>query len=235
MRSAIPLVVAAALLAGCHKSPDKNATSGAARNTRGAQQDTARKPLYPEADAVAIQRALDSTEIAMSDVARDVSQNDDVLRFAAVVSRDHRAIMHLVDSLGVQGRENAISQRIRANGDSIVKGLGNIAIGLNNTYMEEAVKAHRQALQLLDTAVIPSVENPQLKTFLQQVRPTIAAHLQRAMEILSARHREADENHEAWVSGFTNVRPPEPAGPRLLGVPAEPATTPPPPTTTTSQ
>ena len=238
MKAALVLLVVAAFSSGCNRGSPKDGKPASDSAAHAASADTTHKPVYPETDAVAILRALDTAEIATSEVARDASQNDAVRGYAIVMIKDHRDIMHLVDSLGVAGRDNAISARIRNQADSIAHGLANIAVGLNNTYIEEQVKAHQQALQLLDTAIIPSAQTPQLKTLLQQIRPAILAHYQRAVQILNTRHKEAEERGEAWVSGL-QARAPQPEPPVETPETFTPQvprdTTKPPPITTTSQ
>jgi putative membrane protein len=248
MKSLRLILVVAISLGACHRGSDKNDATTGKSASRGSQRDTTHKAVYQEADAVGIMRALDSAEIATSAVARDASQNDEVRSYAVVMIKDHSDIMHLVDSLGVAARDNAVSAKIRTDADSIARGLGTIAVGLNNTYIEEQVKAHQQALQLLDTAIIPSAQNAQLKNLLMQLRPTILAHYQRAVQILAARHKYAEENGEAWVSGLQNTaRPPEvqqpaptepyqpqPPAPKPQPRPVD-TTTAPPPLTTTGQ
>ena len=237
MRTVLVLLLVAVTAGACNRGKKDDGKPGTQSAARTSGRDTTRKALYPESDAVAIMRALDSAEIATSEIARDASQNDAVRGYAVVMVKDHRDIMHLVDSLGVQGRDNAISGKIIRDADSIAHGLTNIAVGLNNIYIEEQVKAHQQALQLLDTAIIPSAQNQQLKTLLTQIRPTILAHYQRAVQILAARHKEAEERGEAWVSGL-QAKPAQPS-PAVTAEPAPPQlrrdTTVPPSMTTTSQ
>jgi putative membrane protein len=238
MRIASVLLLLALFASACDRGSRNDGKSTGRSAARTAGRDTTRKALYPETDAVAIMRALDTAEIATSEIARDATQNDAVRSYAIVMIKDHRDIMHLVDSVGVAGRDNAISAKIRRDADSIARGLANIAVGLNNTYIEEQVKAHQQALQLLDTAIIPSAQNPQLKTLLTQLRPTILAHYQRAVQILAARHKDAEERGEAWTSGL-QARPVQPTPVTTPQQPATPQfqrdTTVPPPLTTTSQ
>jgi putative membrane protein len=218
------LLLLGVLLTACQRDKEKARSSPAAR---APQHQPARRAIYQEPDALAILQALDSGEIVTSEVARATSQNDEVLRYAAVLIKDHSDMMHLVDSLGAMARRNAISARITHDADSVAKALGGLTMGFNNTYIEEQVRAHQKALQLLDTAVIPSVQTPQLRTLLEQLRPAVAAHLQRAMQIYALRKKEAEANGEPWLSGIQAAQEAQKAaaakaasGPALLGRPA---------------
>ena len=201
MRSRLLLWLFTVIVIGCGDNADQPVAQSAQTPARAGKQP-ARKPIYREDDAIAIMRALDTAQIAMSHGVPDVSQNDAVLGYAAVVTKDHGALLQLVAQTGVSARENAISARIRAHADSISRLLAMLPAGFNNTYMEEQVRAQRQVLQVLDTALIPSARTQELRTLLEGFRPTVLAHLQRALQILAVRRREANEGGEPRVSGF---------------------------------
>ncbi len=236
MRSTLLLWLFTVIVIGCGADGDKPVARSAQTPARAGNQP-ARKPIYREDDAIAIMRALDTAQIAMSQGVPDVSQNDDVLGYAAVVTKDHGAMLQLAAQTGVSARENAISARIRAHADSISRMLAMLPAGFNNTYMEEQVRAQRQALQVLDTALIPSARTQELRALLEGFRPTVLAHLQRALQILAMRRREANERGEPWVSGFEQLqqmREPQPAAPATPAesiAPTVPADTLPPVTT----
>ena len=161
----------------------------------GRQQQTARrdsvvrKPVYPEAEAAQILRAINESEVGAARVARERTQNDDILRYANVMLADHRAMTALLDSIlpPVPDSINAESKRIAQAGTALVDSLWRIEGGFNNTYIAQQVSAHESALLLLDTALIPSARDAKLKKLLQDLRPAVVAHLQRAKQIYTAR------------------------------------------------
>lgn len=224
-------------LAACRGNKDEPAAGGSGRPT--ARKDSVvRRPLYPEADALSILRELNAAEIVTSRIARDGSQNEEVLRYASVIIRDHSELMVLVDSLGLQARDNLISGTIKREADSTAQMLAMLPSGLNNTYMDQQIRAHQKALLLLDTAIIPSATTPKLRQLLVAVRPTLAAHLQRAMQIYSLRKKQAAERGEEFVVATPRTAPPRPKPSELTPAPVDTAPTPPPadtvPTTTTN-
>jgi predicted outer membrane protein len=232
----VTVVLLAAALVACNRGDD-----GDDVETTNARRDTtpgARPALFSEAEAIGVLHAISDAEMAMARVARERSQNDAVLGYAGVMLADHGAFK---EAFSAPARDNALSTRIRAAGDSIAQGLASLQGGLNNTYIEEQIKAHQEALQLLDTAIVPSVRDTAIKNLLTQARPTIVAHLQRAMQILSLRRKEAQERGEAWVSGLQQARDTTYAAPAPVSRPAPvdapaptpvPADTLPPPSTT---
>jgi putative membrane protein len=178
---------------------------------------TPRQPVYPETEAAQILRAINTNEIETARVARERSQNDDILRFASVMIADHGGMTQLLDSLvqPISDSANAESRSLRAAGTQLVDSLWKIEGGFNNTYIQHQVAAHEQALLLLDTALIPSARNPQLKKLLRDLRPAVVAHLQRAQQIWAERQASG----AAAATGPANTAAPAPSTPRPAPAP----------------
>lgn len=198
MKRPLVLLMLAAL-AACGGDKDEDTGDAPVTAADSARVAAQREAIFSEAEAIGVLKAIGDAEIAMARTAREISQNDAVLAFARVVIADHEGIAGL---LTAPAQDNEMSAAVRAAGDSIARAFLSMQGGFNNTYIEEQVKSHQQALQLMDTAIIPSVRDTAVKNLLTQIRPTIAAHLQRAMQILATRRKEATERGEAWVSGF---------------------------------
>lgn len=176
------------VVAGC--GGDENEPKQPTRTRAEAGRDSVpRKPVYPEPQAAQILRAINESEIASARVARERTQNNDVMRFAMVMMSDHRAMTQLLDSLlpPVPDSTNPESKRISEAAQQVVDSLWRIEGGFNNTYIERQVRDHESALLLLDTAIIPSATNAALKKLLRDLRPAMVAHLQRAKQIYVAR------------------------------------------------
>ena len=233
------LAVAVAITA-CNRD-DKEDEPRAGQQT--ARRDSVpRKPVYPEAEAAQILRAINEGEIATARVARERTQNEDILRFANVMMADHRAMTELLDSLvpPIPDTVNAESKRIRDSGTQLVDSLWRIEGGFNNTYIAQQVAAHERALLLLDTALIPSARDAKLKKLLRDLRPAVVAHLQRAKQIYTARmSNPATATATPTVSRPTTSAPPptatsEPAPAPVPVVPRDTAPVLPPPTSTSN-
>jgi putative membrane protein len=184
------LLVAALVAGACGGDDEEEQADRPAAERPTARRDSVeRQPVYPEAEAAQILRAIGANEIEVSRVARERSQNDDILRYASVMISDHREIAELLDSLvaPISDSVNAESRALRQAGSELVDSLWKLEGGFNNTYIQQQIAAHEQALLLLDTALIPSARNPQLKKLLRDLRPAVVAHLQRAQQIWSER------------------------------------------------
>ena len=220
MRVKLYWLLPAVLALGACGGDDEETVERPQANQPAARADsTPRQPVYPENEAAQILRAINTNEIEAARVARERSQNDDILRFAAVMLADHRSMTELLDSLvqPISDSANAESRALRTAGTQLVDSLWKIEGGFNNTYIQQQVAAHEQALLLLDTALIPSARNPQLKKLLRDLRPAVVAHLQRAQQIWVARQASGAA---AATAGSTAQPAAVPATPRPAPAPA---------------
>jgi putative membrane protein len=198
------------LLGGCGRD---EAETGAPRTTAAPpteKTDSTPRAIFPEAEAVSVLLTIDSARRANARVARDRSQNENVLEYARVMLVDHRAISQLLDSLlaatGQTPAENALTQELRTSNEQFVTELMARDTGFNNAYIAQEVSDHERALILLDTALIQSARTPQVKTILEQLRPAFEAHLQRAQQILAARRAAAAAPRPAPVAAPSPIR-----------------------------
>ncbi len=221
MRVKLSWLLAAVLAAGaCGGDDDDNATERRPANRLAARADsTPRGPVYPEAEAAQILRAINVNEVEVARVARERSQNDDILRYATVMISDHGAMTQLLDSLvqPISDSVNAESRALREAGTQLVDSLWKIEGGFNNTYIQQQIVAHEQALLVLDTALIPSARNPQLKKLLRDLRPAVVAHLQRAQQIWA--ERQASGAAAATAPASSSTPAPTPSVPRAAPAP----------------
>jgi predicted outer membrane protein len=211
-------------------SSDNSGDTGAPAGARAPAP--ARAPIAP-AEALGVLRAVGDAQSGTARVAQQVSVNSVVVGYARVVIADHAGIAQLIDSIlartGESARDNVTSTTLRLQGDSVARALSALTSGFNNTFIEEQVRTQQQALQLIDTLLIPSVRDTAVQNLLRALRPTVAAHLQRAMQILAERRRVAAAQGEEWISGFTPR--PEPIVPTPAPAPAQAAPPPTPPDT----
>jgi putative membrane protein len=187
-------VLALALLSGC-KGDQEEAQTTRSTAARAQPTDSGPRAIYPEGEALKVLLTIDSARMVSARVARDRSQNENVLEFARVMLVDHRAISQLLDSLivatGQTAADNALTQELRSANEQFVTDLMARDTGFNNAYIAQEVSDHERALILLDTALIQSARNPQVKAILEQLRPAFEAHLQRAQQIQAARRAAA--------------------------------------------
>ena len=114
---------------------------------------------------------------------------DSVVRgFANTMITDHSAVnaqaAALATRLGVTPADNAVSRSLQDGAAAAHRSLGSArGKAFDRAYMDREIAYHQAVLDALDSLLIPTTENAELKALLQQVRPAIAAHLAHAKTI----------------------------------------------------
>lgn len=141
-----------------------------------------------ESDIAAIVAAANEGEIQQGEAARGRASSGDVRAFADMMVTDHTNALNqgreLFTRLGITPTDNATSSALRANSQRTVTNLGTYnGQDFDRTYIRTQVDLHQWLLGTLDTALIPSARNPELRTFLQQQRAAVATHLEHARRL----------------------------------------------------
>jgi putative membrane protein len=113
------------------------------------------------------------------------ASNADVRKFGQLMVTDHtgvnEAAIELATRLKVTPEDNPTSQALKAAGDKNLANLKRLkGTAFDKAYIDNEVAYHQQVLQALDTVLIPSAKNEELKALLVKVRPAFVAHLQHA-------------------------------------------------------
>jgi putative membrane protein len=129
--------------------------------------------------------AIDSAAGVM---AREKGQSQAVKDFAQTMITDHTGVneraVALARRLNVTPEDNDVSRQLKAGADSAAGNLrGMTGAGFDRAYVDREVAYHQAVLDALDRTLIPGAQNSELKQLLQDVRPAIAAHLERARGI----------------------------------------------------
>ena len=143
----------------------------------------------PEVAHVAV--TANSIDIDLARLAVVRAKNSDVTQFAATMITDHGAVnaqaTALANRLGVTPKDNAVSRSLLDGAHTARAGLEKLhGRAFDRAYMTREVAYHQAVLDALDSLLIPTTDNADLKALLQQVRPAVAAHLAHARAILAA-------------------------------------------------
>ena len=139
------------LLAACGKDGEEQTPPRETSRPAATRDSVVRQPVYPEAEAAQILRAINENEIAVSRLARERSQNDDILRYASVMIADHQGMTQLLDSLlpPIADSINAESRALRQAGSTLKPFL--YALAIERGYLTAASLLDDSPLNL-DTA-----------------------------------------------------------------------------------
>lgn len=145
----------------------------------------------PEIASVAV--TANQVDIGYADVAQQKSKNDEVLKFAETMKRDHNAVIEqavaLVKKLGVTPKDNAVSKKLMADADNTKKMLKEKSgTAFDKAYVDNEVAYHKAVISTVETVLIPQSSNAELKQLLQNVLPTLKAHLEHAEMVQKNMH-----------------------------------------------
>jgi len=103
---------------------------------------TAQKTLkLSDAEVASVAVVANQIDIGYGEIAKTKSKNDDVLRFAETMIKDHTAVIEqaaaLVKKLGVTPQDNAVSQKLLADAEKTKKKLlSTSASGFDKAYID---------------------------------------------------------------------------------------------------
>jgi putative membrane protein len=185
------VVAAMGLVVGCGgggASEEELAADSAA--AAGAAEAAPSAPALSDAEIAHVAVTANTIDAELGRLATSKSSNPQVVQFAETMIADHTAVNEqageLARSLNVTPAENDVSRQLQqgaVSARSQLEGLSGAAF--DRAYMAREVEYHQAVLDALDNVLIPGAQNAQLKELLQQVRPAIDAHLQRARQLQS--------------------------------------------------
>ena len=126
---------------------------------------------------------IDAGKLAMSK-----SHSKDVKEFAQLMITDHsganKSAVELVTKLHVTPENNPTSQSLQKGGDDNLDALKKLSgSAFDRAYVDHEVAYHQAVIDAVDTTLIPSAQNAELKALLVKVRPAFVAHLEHAKSL----------------------------------------------------
>lgn len=152
----------------------------------GAAQAQAPDLSDPEVAHVAV--TANRIDIDLAKFAQTRTRNAAVRQFAATMIADHSAVnaqaAALAGRLGVTPADNKVSQSLLEGASAARAGLDTLrGAAFDRAYIDREMAYHQAVLDAIDTLLIPTTENADLRQLLAAVRPAIAAHLAHAQQI----------------------------------------------------
>jgi putative membrane protein len=140
-------------------------------------------PTDPQIAAIVV--TANQVDIDAANLALSKTKSPAVKGFAQLMVTDHTAVnkaaVELVTKLHVTPEANATSQALQKGGDENLAALKMLSgSAFDRAYVDHEVIYHQTVLNALDTTLIPSAQNPELKALLVKTRPAFAAHLDHA-------------------------------------------------------
>jgi putative membrane protein len=148
-------------------------------------------PTLTDAEIAHVAVTANAIDIEAGELAKRKSQHEEVLAFAETMIADHTGVNQqastLAQRLNVTPANNTVSEQLRSDADQAKTRLDAMSgAEFDRAYMDREIEYHRAVLGALDNTLIPGAQNAELKALLQNVRPAVDAHLQRAQQIRAA-------------------------------------------------
>lgn len=149
-------------------------------------------PGLTDANIAAIVVAANNADISYAEQALAKTQDADVRSFATMVRSDHqsvnRAAVALVTRLKVTPVDNQLSFDLRDDAETKRLRMRDLeGFAFDSAYAANEVSYHVTLLGAIDSALIPSARNSELKALLVEVRPAVEAHLGHAKQLAATK------------------------------------------------
>ena len=143
-------------------------------------------PSDPEIAHIAYSAGVIDVEAAKLAVSK--TKNDDVKAFAQSMQKDHEAVnemaLALVKKLKVTPEDNATSQALTKAAEEKRAELGKLdGAAFDKAYIDNEVAYHKQVNGALETLLIPSAQNAELKSLLETGLKLFQGHEQHAEHV----------------------------------------------------
>jgi putative membrane protein len=140
----------------------------------------------PEVAMVAMTANMGEVDQGM--IAVNKAQSSDVRDFGQMMVDMHSAAAArqttLAASANVMPVSSAVSDQLRDNSSMIVMQLNDAdTASFDKTYMQSQVDVHQKVLSLIDTVLLPSVQNDKLRAELTTMRGDVESHLSQATDL----------------------------------------------------
>jgi putative membrane protein len=143
----------------------------------------------PQIAAIVV--AANQVDIDAGQLALKKSKNEEVKKFAQRMVTDHTAVnqaaVDLVTKLAVTPEETDASRGLTSGGADTRKTLEALdGEAFDRAYVDNEVAYHKAVIGVLDSQLIPSATNAELRSTLVGVKPAFDAHLDHAEQMQAA-------------------------------------------------
>jgi putative membrane protein len=178
-------MLAALALVACGPREGDLSDSLAGMDTSPAAATPAGSVALSDAQIAHIVMTANSGDSAVGALAVGKATNAQVKDYGQMMVRDHgganRQLWELTQRLTIAPEEGDVSRQLSMDIESAKTSLSaKTGADFDRSYIEGEVQMHQKVLDQLDQTLIPGAQNAELKSLLQQIRPTVAAHLERA-------------------------------------------------------
>jgi len=144
-----------------------------------------------DSEIAAVIQTVNQGEIKAATKAQGKASNPDVRKYAQLMISDHQNAEKTASSvfkkLKIRPQPNMYSKNLKKDNNTAMRKMKKLqGNAFDLAYMESQEMMHQNVLNLIDSTLLPSASNAEVKTLVTNLRPVIDAHLQQAKQLRSA-------------------------------------------------
>jgi len=182
MPSAEPPTDQSAPDAGTPQTPEGENIGSSPAEANAAPQP---KPeALSDAQIAAITDAANTAEIAQAKLAQARSKDSQVKAFAAMMLTHHGEAKQKQAKLKLNPEESGVSTAMHADSDATLNALKTGSTkDFDQAYITAQITGHQKVLDTINDKLLPNVKDPNLKAYLEEIKPTVESHLKQAQQL----------------------------------------------------
>lgn len=180
-------------------SSERMPTAGTDEPGMGDDVTTPGATVLSDGQIAAIMDTVHSSEIEQAQLAQTKSTDPHVLSFASMMISHHSQARQQEQAMGLSTAASPMLQTLSSQGRQTMATLRDKSgKDFDRAYLQAQVEQHQKVLDTIDRQLMPSAKNPQLRSHLQSMRPTIEQHLKtarQAQEALNSSGKKPEAPH----------------------------------------
>lgn len=141
-----------------------------------------------DGEIITILKIVNKGEIEAGKKAQAKAGNPEVRKYAQLMVADHEKATQATAAVAKSVKTSTItseySRSLKKENNQAMRKMKKLqGNAFDQAYMDSQIQMHQKVLQLIDSTLLPSARNPQVKALVTDIRPVIDSHLQQAKQI----------------------------------------------------
>lgn len=152
-------------------------------------RSSAQKPARPLNDPtiVAIFDAANTADIETGSLAAERAASPEVRQFGAMLARDHKQVRQqgrdLASKLGVTPTPPRDDQSARDHAAAMTRLRSLSGAAFDHAFLQHEAAFHKAVIDAVQSILLPTIENAELRSFVVKVAPAFQAHMLAAQNL----------------------------------------------------
>jgi putative membrane protein len=154
----------------------------------------------------AITEGVNTSEIEQANLARSKSKNESVRSFASMMIEHHGQAKKQQSRMKVSEQPSPLAEQLESESRTTLEDLKQKSgPEFDRAYVQAQIDAHQKVLDTLERDLIPNAQDPELKSYLENLKPKVEQHLTQALSV-QKRLDSSAQNSESPAPRAANSR-----------------------------